>query len=124
MISNGSSSLHATVHKMLNRLLPSLASLPSKHLMEIVEHIGGGLDVTMLLLQHIVHRCQNIAPHNLIGSKPGRQGIFFLLCRIIIRLRTGGGDNPFVLVDSKDYVEVTFPGDVIVAFEFIRGKNG
>ena len=123
MISNGSSSLHTTVHELSDRLLPSLTSLPSKHLMEIVEHIGGSFIITMLLLQHIVHRCQNIASRNLIGSKPGRQDVFLLLRRIIIRLRTGGGENPFVLVDSKDYVEVTFPVDVIVAFEFIRGKN-
>ena len=124
MVPDRSPSLLATVHKLSDCLLPCLTPLPSKLLKEIVEHVSGSLDVTMLVLQHIVHRCQNIAPRNLIGSKPGRQGVFFLLCRIFIRLRTGGGENPFVLVDSKDYVEVTYPVDVIVAFEFIRGKNG
>ena len=55
----------------------------------------------------------------------GRQGIFVLLGQIIIRLRrTRGGEYLFVLGNSKNDVEVTFPIYVVLAFEFVWGKDG
>ena len=57
MDSNRSPGPHPAVHQLPDRCLFGLASLITEHVGQVVHHTLGGFKVTMLLLQHIVHRC-------------------------------------------------------------------